>query len=478
MSRRISFVLLFVLIAGALSLPAPTIAQDGGEGSPLPADYNGFRVQGRTLVAPDGEVVVPVGVNKMVIWTDRDGMPAFPEIAQTGASAVRIVWLMEGSATELDVAITNAINHDLIPLIDCHDTTGEWEVFPACVDFWVRPDVLAVIAKHEDYLLLNIANEADEGGLSDYEYRAGYEWAIKRLRAAGIRVPLIVDAPKWARNFEGLHKAAPYLMKVDPLQNVLFDIHIYHSQQEYGYKVGEYIADVLTGFAEENIPLIVGEFSNTAWQCKTGVPYLAVIETAHELGIGWFAWSWGPGNQDCAQMDMTADGTFAGLRDWGLEVATTDPNSIQNVAVRPQHILDQPEIEPGFAAPPPGEPAADLVIEAVAWEPEALAKGDNVTFSATITNQGTMPTDAPFRVQFEAKNEVVAWVDVTEPLESGATITVAASDGPDGDGFWNDIRVGNFVLIIWVDSEGAVPEVDDNNNVFSAYGTAYSTRQE
>jgi mannan endo-1,4-beta-mannosidase len=55
-----------------------------------------------------------------------------------------------------------------------------------------------------------------------------------------------------------------------------------------------------------------------------------------EKEIGWLAWSWGPGNSDCPQMDMTRTVAFDTLFDWGLEVAVTDPNSIKNTSVRPR----------------------------------------------------------------------------------------------------------------------------------------------
>jgi mannan endo-1,4-beta-mannosidase len=127
------------------------------------AEYPGFRVQGRHLYDRFGNQVILVGVNKMVIWTDRDGLPAFPEIAKTGANVVRIVWLTEGSAKELDFAITNAYNNKLIPMVDCHDSTGKWDMLSVCVDYWVRSDIVEVLKKHQEYLLINIANEAGKG---------------------------------------------------------------------------------------------------------------------------------------------------------------------------------------------------------------------------------------------------------------------------------------------------------------------------
>ena len=64
------------------------------------------------------------------------------------------------------------------------------------------------------------------------------------------------------------------------------------------------------------------------------------LEEAQKRQIGWLAWSWGSmKNTDCpGKLDMTSDGTFAGLQNWGLVVATTDENSIKNTSVRSPYI--------------------------------------------------------------------------------------------------------------------------------------------
>ena len=68
-------------------------------------NYPGFRVEGRFVYDKYGEKVILVGVNKMIIWMDIDGLPSFPEIAKTGANCVRIVWTSDGTAEQLDTAI-------------------------------------------------------------------------------------------------------------------------------------------------------------------------------------------------------------------------------------------------------------------------------------------------------------------------------------------------------------------------------------
>ena len=82
----------------------------------------------------------------MIVWSSgKDGVPEFAEIAKTGANAVRIVWNDDGSASMLDTAISNAVNEALIPMIEHHGATGDLSLMAAVVDYWTRPDVLAIL---------------------------------------------------------------------------------------------------------------------------------------------------------------------------------------------------------------------------------------------------------------------------------------------------------------------------------------------
>lgn len=421
----------FLLIILACFIGISVQAQD---------DYAGFRVIGRHLYDRAGEKVVLVGVNKMVIWTDIDGVPAFEEIAKTGANAVRIVWLTSGTADQLDTAITNAITQQLIPMVDCHDTTGDWSKLGDCVDYWVRPDILAVIRKHEAYLLINIANEADDGQLRDIEYKAGYELALRRMRVAGIRVPLIIDGQSYASRIDNLQKNAPYLMQIDPLQNVMFSIHLYWPSQRFGATVDDLVIKELRESAEMGLPLIVGEFAYEAVGCIGEIPYRTIIEQAHLHEIGWFAWEWGPGNKDCSSLDMTDDGMFDTLHDWGLEVAITDPYSIQNVAVRPHSIVNA-EIPPlGFELPA-AEILPDLVITDITWTPETPIRGGNVDFMVKLLNQGdtVIPANTMIRLTLTVNGTTISDLELPTALAVGASAQIPA-------GRWTEAVPGEFIV--------------------------------
>ncbi len=294
-------------------------------------DRDNFYVSGRFLYSPEGEKVILRGVNNMNVVSDRTGEKVFPEITKTGANVVRIMWmLMGGGGDKLDIVIGNCIKHKMIPIIELHDATGKWDKLDTVANYWVRPDVVAVIKKYQKYLLLNVANESGNAAVTMEEFRLKYTSIVQKMRAAGIHIPIMIDAANWGRNEEYLLTNGPALLKEDPEHNLIFSWHVWDS----GIKETR-IESAIDRSIELNIPFIIGEFAPMEVKCKCCIPYKYILKYCQQKEIGWMAWSWGPGNSDCAAMDMTKTMAFETLYDWGLEVAVTDSNSIKNTSVRP-----------------------------------------------------------------------------------------------------------------------------------------------
>ena len=305
-----------------------------------------------------GNSVLLRGVNKMSVWDndDPDGVTTFQEIKKTGANSVRIVWTTTVSSppvptdpARLNRLITNAKTNKLIPMIELHDATGNLGKLNDLVDYWIRPDIVAIVKRHEEYLLLNIGNEVGDERVTSKEFEAAYLNAVARIRGAGIRTPLVIDAPNWGQNLQALNDTAMALRASDPEGNLIFSVHTY-----WGIAVGFTPARIrweLTAATTLQYPLIVGEFSKFGAFagggsiCSVGgeVDYQAILEVCHDLQIGWYAWEWGPGNSLgdppdplCVVMDMTPDRLFVNLKaGWAKEVATSSLYSIKNTSVTP-----------------------------------------------------------------------------------------------------------------------------------------------
>lgn len=150
------------------------------------------------------------------------------------------------------------------------------------------------------------------------------------MRAAGITAPLVIDAPDWGKNLGVIVQGAGDLLAIDP--NLIFSVHTYWPKNTWGH--AGYIATQFDAAHAAGMALIVGEFSRWGAYNNGGSPcagnaevdYAAVMEQAASHGFGWYVWSWGPGNEHadplCMAMNMTTDGTFAGLQPgWATEAA-------------------------------------------------------------------------------------------------------------------------------------------------------------
>lgn len=322
---------------GGTIAPTPDAATDGpSSGLPHATAY----VDGIDLRDRCGQKVVLRGVNMQTVYLDEQGT-AFPEIAKTGANAVRIKWTAaEGETSTIDSLLTKAENDQMMPMLGMWDATGNFGNVDQIVAFWLSAGMVAVAQKHQKTLLVNIANEPDDGSMSPAAegFAAKFGGAISQMRAAGYHMPLVIDAPGYGRNVEALLAMAPGLLSQDPDQNLIFSWHEYDSSSNEASRV----TNSFTSAQNSGVVLIVGEFASVgAGACSAPVPYQQIISEGQSLGIGWFPWSWDNINTDCeangdSPFNMTTDLTFAGLKSgWATEVSVSSPYSIANTAVRP-----------------------------------------------------------------------------------------------------------------------------------------------
>lgn len=307
----------------------------------------GFFVKDRFLYSPCNEKVILRGVNEMSAWSgeDRSGEKYFPEIAKTGANTVRITLDNNTTPGQVDSLINNCIINNMIPIPENHSATGKWDNLNSVVEWWLQPEIIEIIKKHEKYILVNIANEAGAFEVTSEQFNAFYSEAVNKFRDAGVNVPLIIDASGWGQDINMLQTTWKYLQESDPLHNLLFSAHIWWSDND-----SLRIENEIKESVEIGMPLLIGEFAHKAVQCKCCIDYKTVMKVCHENEIGYLAWSWGAvPNGDCSEMDMTCGGTFEtlgmaescgrGNNSWALEVATTSEYSIKNTSVRPKWIL-------------------------------------------------------------------------------------------------------------------------------------------
>ena len=99
-------------------------------------------------------------------------------------------------------------------------------------------------------------------------------------------------------------------------------------------------------------------------------------------------------------------------------------------------------------------PQADLLPQALAIHPDQVTAGDGAVVEARVTNAGGMPA-VDLAVTFQVDGQAIAEETIPE-LPPCAATTVQA--------YWPGGSLGPHALEIVVDSDDAIPEMDEENN--------------
>jgi mannan endo-1,4-beta-mannosidase len=306
-------------------------------------------VSGRNLYTRAGTKIILRGIDLPLLddW-DFPASDYLDAVAQSNANAIRIQWYVSyplvqptqddpnpqqrGPYTlnDLDTFLLRCAEAEMVPILmladlTCSDDTSQLNSL--LVAWWTRPDVVAVLQRHAAYLILNIGSEVGKSRWTDGSltaYAADYTTAIKSIRAAGLNVPLMIDATDCGSTLDVFLTVGKQLIEADPLQNILLSAHAYWA----GYDG----LDQINPCVAAGLPIVFGEMSNIEdspyysldangnnpyTPAPNGFTYQALLAAAFHHEIGWLAWSWGPDN--CGDRQLSVDGTFGNLTPWGQD---------------------------------------------------------------------------------------------------------------------------------------------------------------
>ncbi|MGW4908961.1 cellulase family glycosylhydrolase [Streptomyces sp. NPDC004270] len=404
--------LLGLVLAGA-AFPAAARAQSPG------VQATGLHISAGRLVEGNGSDFVMRGVNAAHTWYPGRTGQSLADIKALGANTVRVV-LADGhrwaanSASDVANVVAQCKANRLICVLEVHDTTGYGEDSAAgtldeAADYWIG--LKDVLAGQEDYVVINIGNEP-WGNTAPDGWTAPTIAAVQKLRNAGLAHTLMVDAPNWGQDWQGVMRAnARSVYAADPTGNLIFSIHMYSV-----FDTAQEITDYLNAFVDAGLPLLIGEFGGPADQY--GDPDEdTMMAAAQQLKLGYLAWSWS-GNTDPI-LDLALNFDRNQLSSWGQRVF----NGVNGIAQTAKEATVFGGGSPDTQAPTaPGTPGASAVT----------ATSATLTWTAATDNVGVTGYDV-VRVSGATETTVAASTTSTVTVtgltaETAYTFAVYARD--------------------------------------------------
>ena len=243
-------------------------------------------------------------------------------IAAAGANTVRIVC---GSGQQYNRDTVDSLNKltdkcrelEMIAILEVHDITGKDDesLLETTAEYWI--EVKEALIGKENYVILNIANEWVGNWDSD-TWCDGYTSVIPKLRDAGIRNTIMVDAAGWGQYGQSITDCGEKVLASDPDGNTMFSVHMYGTAG----KNKATIARNLKLSTDKGLCMVVGEFG---WNHSDGdVDEEYILEYCSENNIGWLAWSWKGNGGGVEYLDLANSWDGNSLSDWGETVINSD----------------------------------------------------------------------------------------------------------------------------------------------------------
>jgi mannan endo-1,4-beta-mannosidase len=333
--------------------------------------WNTFCTAGRDLLSPTGFKVILRGINLPLLddWA-FPGSDKLADLEKQLPNCVRIQWYVNYptparpayTLADLDGFLTRCAALRVLPILGLWDLTCEADADRLNTDliaWWTDPAVVAVLNAHRDYLIINPANElgafhwAGDPTAALTAYRDAYATALVSLRAAGLEMPVMIDAPDCGISLDAFTTVldpvpgtcvGQQLIDADPLHNVVLSAHAYWAGTDY--------MDAIDDAVALNLPFVMGEVANKQAdggdECHfgidgthlnadppTGFKYQDLLTKLLAIDIGWLAWSWNP--DGCPARNMAkydATGIFTGLTPYGEDIANNIAYGLKATAVR------------------------------------------------------------------------------------------------------------------------------------------------
>lgn len=313
----------YVTVEAQDSQPSPS--------DPVTPSGNGMYVSNGRLYNADGKEFVMRGVNVAHAWYPGETQTSINAIADRGANCVRIV-LADGTQwsktprSEVEQIISWCETRGLVCILEVHDHTGFDDVnrLNTAVNYWL--EIKDLLNAHQNYVILNIANEWLGTWNNGSTWTSAYQSAIRTLRNAGIGNVLMVDTSGYGQETSTCISNSQKVVSADSTGNTMISIHMY----SVAGKDSQTVTNNINSMVSTGVCFCIGEFGD--WQNGGDVDETTIMRLCTDKNIGYAAWSWkGNGGIDTS-LDMANDWQGSSLTNWGNYVFYADGIGIRDTA--------------------------------------------------------------------------------------------------------------------------------------------------
>ena len=123
----------------------------------------------------------------------------------------------------------------MIPILGLWDVTCQADatlVNAQLIPWWTSEEVVTVLNKHQQYLIINLANElgfhrwSADPATSLGEFKNAYKNAMTNIREK-LHMPVMIDAPDCGTSLDAWISIGQELIDHDPDHNLLLSVHAY-----------------------------------------------------------------------------------------------------------------------------------------------------------------------------------------------------------------------------------------------------------
>ena len=306
-----------------------------------------FTVSNGHLTDPEGFPFIARGMNVPSAYFLNKSLTALESIKAYGFNSIRIVWCAEGlivpgrcdnkdihSPENLVFILKKAKALRLVVTLNFQNATGSdsRDDLMKVVDYITSEKIRPILQKHQDNLLINIANEW-HGSWADSNqegrvWHNAYKDAIKRIREKNITTPLLIDTCGWGQDPTCVFNYGPSLMSED--SNIMFSLHAY----EYLLQSESKLNRIFEKMKKLKLPFIIGEFATEHY--GNYVAWEHLLKVSHDEKIGRFIWSYFGNSNDLSALNFVADDDFTSLTQSG-QLLYEHPFGLRSDSVEARH---------------------------------------------------------------------------------------------------------------------------------------------